>query len=129
MKMALLIVRSLLGLAFVVFGLNGFLHFIPMGEPPAPGSPAGQFFAAVSSTGYMSVVFACQLIGGLLLLFNFLPVLGLTILCPIVFNIVLFHATMEPNGLPMAIGFALVTLFLVWAYWEQYRPLLRQPAK
>ncbi|MGI8890138.1 MAG: hypothetical protein ACR2G0_05065 [Chthoniobacterales bacterium] len=129
MKIATIIIRSLLGLAFVVFGLNGFLHFIPMGELPSPNSPAGQFFAAVTTTGYMKVVFLCQIVGGLLLLLNFLPVLGLTILCPVVFNIVLFHATMEPKGLPMAIGFALVTLFLVWAYWEHYRHLLRRPGK
>ncbi|MDQ3199132.1 MAG: hypothetical protein M3Q46_08105 [Verrucomicrobiota bacterium] len=128
MKVVILIVRSLLGLAFVVFGLNGFLHFIPM-DPPAPDGPAGQFFAAVTSTGYMKVVFLCQIAGGLMLLLNLLPVLGLTILCPVIFNIVLFHLTMEPKGLGMAIGFALVALFLVWAYWDHYQHLLRQPQK
>ncbi|MEO5753845.1 MAG: hypothetical protein ABIR38_03980 [Chthoniobacterales bacterium] len=129
MKIAILIVRSLLGLAFVVFGLNGFLHFIPMGPPPAPDSPAGQFIAAVSTTGYMTVVFVCQFVGGLLLLVNFLPVLGLTILCPVVFNIVLFHATMEPKDMPIALGAAALSLFLIWAYWDHYRHLFRQPNK
>ena len=127
MKILTVIVRTLLGLVFVVFGLNGFLHFIPMGPPPAPDSPAGQFFAAVSTTGYMQVVFACQLLGGLLLLVNFLPVLGLAILCPVVFNIVLFHVTMAPSGLPLAIGVAVLTLYLIWAYWDHYRHLVRQP--
>ena len=127
MKILIIIVRTLLGLCFVVFGLNGFLHFIPMGAPPPPDSPAGQFFAAVSSTGYLKVVFACQLIGGLLLLFNLVPVLGLALLCPIVFNIVLFHLTMAPSGLPMALGVTVLTLVLVWAYWDHYRHLLRQP--
>lgn len=129
MKIVTIIVRTLLGLAFVVFGFNGFFHFIPMGAPPAPDSPAGQFFAAVSTTGYMKVVFLCQILGGLLLLFNLLPVLGLTILCPIIFNIILFHATMAPSGMPTAIGVALLALFLVWAYWDQYRHLVRQPNK
>lgn len=129
MKIVTIIVRVLLGLAFVVFGLNGFFHFIPMGDPPAPGSPAGQFFAAVTTTGYMKVVFLCQIVGGLLLLLNLLPVLGLAILCPIVFNIVLFHATMEPKGLPVAIGVTVLTLILVWSYWDQFRHLLRQPNK
>ena len=127
MKILTLIVRTLLGLIFVVFGLNGFLHFIPMGSPPPPGSPAGHFFAAVFATGYMQVVFACQILGGLLLLVNFLPVLGLAILCPVVFNIVLFHVTMEPSGLPLAIGVAVLTLYLIWAYWDHYRHLIRQP--
>jgi putative oxidoreductase len=128
MKIVTIIVRILLGLTFVVFGFNGFFHFIPM-TPPPPDSPAGQFFAAVSTTGYMKVVFLCQIVGGLLLLFNLLPVLGLAILCPVVFNIVLFHATMAPSGLPMAIGVAVLTLILVWSYWDHYRHLLRQPNK
>jgi hypothetical protein len=127
MKILTIIIRTLLGLAFVVFGLNGFLHFIPMGTPPPPDSPAGQFFAAVTTTPYMHVVFACQLIGGLLLLFNLLPVLGLTILCPVIFNIVLFHITMAPSGIPLAIVVALLALYLVWAYWQHYRLLLQQP--
>src|SRR4249920_1059803 len=84
MKIATIIARTLLGLVFVVFGLNGFFHFIPMGAPPAPDSPAGMFFTAVSTTGYMKVVFLFQIIGGLLLLLNLLPVLGLVILCPII---------------------------------------------
>ena len=127
MKIITIIVRTLLGLAFVVFGFNGFFQFIPMGPPPPPDSPAGQFFAAVSSTGYMQVVFLCQIVGGFLLLFNLLPVLGLTILCPVIFNIVLFHATMAPSGLGLAIVVALLALFLVWGYWEHYRHLIRQP--
>ncbi len=127
MKILTVVVRTLLGLVFVVFGLNGFLHFIPMGSLPPPDSPAGHFFAAVSATGYMQVVFACQILGGLLLLVNFLPVLGLAILCPVVFNIVLFHVTMDPSGLPLAIVVAVLTLYLIWAYWDHYRHLVRQP--
>jgi uncharacterized membrane protein YphA (DoxX/SURF4 family) len=127
MKIATIIARTLLGLVFVVFGFNGFFHFIPMGPLPAPESPAGMFFAAVSTTGYMKVVFLFQIIGGLLLLLNLLPVLGLVILCPIIFNIVLFHATMAKSGLPLAMGVAVLALFLIGMYWDHYRHLVRQP--
>jgi hypothetical protein len=75
----------------------------------------------------MHVVFLCQLIGGLLLLLNLLPVLGLTILCPVIFNIVLFHFTMAPSGIPMALVVALLALYLVWAYWRHYRPQFERP--
>ena len=126
-KIATIIARTLLGLVFVVFGFNGFFHFIPMGPLPPPDSPAGMFFAAVSTTGYMKVVFLFQIIGGLLLLLNFLPVLGLVILCPIILNIVLFHVTMAKSGLPMAVGVAVLALFLVGMYWDHYRYLVRQP--
>ena len=74
MKIVTIIAGTLLGLIFVVFGFNGFFHFIPMGPPPAPDSPAAMFFTAVSTTGYMKVVFIVQIIGGLLLLLNLLPV-------------------------------------------------------
>ena len=75
MKTATLIARILLGLMFVVFGLNGFLHFIPM--PPPPKGPAGEFAGALFSTGYLNVVMALQLVGGLLVLSGrFLPLGG-----------------------------------------------------
>ena len=127
MKIATIVARTLLGLVFVVFGFNGFFHFIPMGPPPPPDSPAGMFFAAVSTTGYMKVVFLFQIIGGLLLLLNLLPALGLVILCPIIFNIVLFHLTMAPSDLALPIGVAVLAVFLIGMYWDQYRHLVRQP--
>ena len=128
MKIVTIIARVLLGLIFVVFGLNGFLHFIPM-PPPPPDSAAMHFFTALSTTGYMKVVFALQILGGLLVLLNFLPVLGLAILYPIVFNIVLFHLTMAPSGLPLASFVALLSLILLASYWEHFRHLVRQPGR
>lgn len=127
MKIATIIARTLLGLVFVVFGFNGFFHFIPTGPLPPVDSPAGMFFAALSTTGYMKVVSLFQIIGGLLLLLNFLPVLGLVILCPIILNIVLFHTTMAPSGLPLALGVAVLAVFLIGMYWDHYRHLVRQP--
>ena len=71
MKTTSLIARLLLGLIFVVFGLNGFLHFIPM---PPPTGVAGQFFGAIFASRYWVVIFGVQIIGGLLLLINrFVP--------------------------------------------------------
>lgn len=127
MKILTMVAQILLGLAFVVFGFNGFFHFIPMGSPPAPDSPAGMFLAAVSSTNYMKVVFVFQIIGGALLLFNLLPVLGLVILCPIIFNIVLFHATMEPKGIAFGIVLAVLALFLVGMRWDHLHRIVKQP--
>src|SRR5882672_11265697 len=95
------IARVLLGLLFLVFGLNGFLHFIPMG--PMPTGLAGQFVAALSQSHYMSVVFAFQLIPGILLLLNRYVPLALTLLAPVIVNIILFHAFLAPAGLPLAI--------------------------
>ena len=107
MKIITTIARYLLGFMFTLFGLNGFLHFLPMGPVPPL---AGQFFGAMVQSHYMAVVFALQLVCGLMLLANRYVPLALTILGPIIFNIILFHIFMEPSGLPLA---AVVTL--LWA--------------
>jgi putative oxidoreductase len=100
MKTVALISRLLLGLVFLVFGLNGFLHFIPM---PPPTGIAAQFFTAIFVSKYWVVIFALQVLGGLLLLFNRYVSLALVILAPIIVNIFFFHLLMAPSGLPLAI--------------------------
>jgi membrane glycosyltransferase len=100
MKIASLIARYLLGLVFVVFGLNGFLQFIPQG--PMPTGVPGQFLGALMVSHYMVPVFAFQLIGGILLLINRYVPLGLTILAPVIVNILMVHILLVPSGLPLA---------------------------
>jgi putative oxidoreductase len=100
MKIAALIARILLGLIFLVFGLNGFLHFIPMGPPPA--GLAGQFIAALFQSHYLVVVAGIQVIGGALLLVNRYVPLALVLLGPVIVNILLFHLFLEPKGLAIA---------------------------
>ena len=89
MRVASLIARYLLGLIFLVFGLNGFFHFIPM--PPATGT-AGQFMGAMFVSHYLVVVFLLQVIPAILLLINRYVPLALTLLAPVIVNIFLFHA-------------------------------------
>ena len=112
MKTVTIIVRVLLGLMFVVFGSNIFLHFIPM--PPPKPSLATDFSKALMESHYMYVVGALQVMGGLLLLIGRWVPLGLTLLGPVVVNILLFHIYLEPTGLPMAIVVSTLALFLLW---------------
>lgn len=111
MKIVALISRILLGLLFTVFGLNGFLHFIPM-KPPT--GLAGQYMGALFVSHYLVVVFLVQLIGGILLLVNRFVPLALLLLGPVLVNILLFHSFMAPEGLPMAL-FATVLWLIVFA--------------
>lgn len=122
MKVLTIIARILLGLVFLVFGCNGFFHFFQM--PPPANPVAVQYFTVLASTGYLSVVFALQIIGGLLVLGGLVP-LGLTILCPIIVNTLLFHACMAPEGLPLPIVCALLAIFLIWRYWGNFAGLVR----
>ena len=100
MKILTNISRFLLGLIFLVFGLNGFLHFIPM---PPPSGVAGQFLGAMFVSKYLLVVSGLQGISGALLLINRYVPLALTILGPIIVNILLFHGLMNPAGIGLAL--------------------------
>lgn len=114
MKYAIIIARVLLGLVFVVFGSNAFLHFIPM--PPMEG-PAGAFIGGLVSSGYIYAIAGLEVIGGLLLLLGARFVaLGLTLLGPVIVNIVLYHIFFDMKGMPIALVIAFLSLFLLWVY-------------
>ncbi len=108
MKIASLIARYLLGILFLVFGANGFLHFIPM--PPMQGL-AGQYMGALFLSHFLVVVFLLELIPAILLLVGRYVPLALVLLGPVIVNIVLFHAFLAPSGLPLAL--VVVVLWLL----------------
>ena len=111
MKIAALIARNLLGLMFLVFGLNGFLRFIP--QPPPTGL-ALQYFSVMSASHIMVAVFLLQIAGGALLLLNRFVPLALVLLGPIIANILLYHALISPKT--AAPGLLALTLFLIVLY-------------
>jgi len=114
MKIASLIARYLLGLMFTVFGLNGFLHFIPQ---PMPANPlAQQFLIAVSASHFAAFFFTGQVLAGLLLLSGFFVPLALIILAAELYNILAYHLTLAP-GIPPA----LVACVLWILVFSQYR--------
>jgi uncharacterized membrane protein YphA (DoxX/SURF4 family) len=107
--------RLLLGLVFTVFGLNGFLHFIP--QPPLPPGPTLDFIMGLLGTGYFfPFLKGTEVIMGLLLLADRFVPLALTILAPIVLNIVAFHVFMAPSGLPVAAVILALEAYLAWSY-------------
>lgn len=123
MKIAALIARILLGLLFLVFGLNGFLHFIPM---PPPAGLAGQYMGALFLSHYLVAVFLLQIIGGALLLANrFIP-LALILLGPVLVNILLFHSLMAPEGLPMALFATVLWAILFYSVRRAFAGVLVQ---
>jgi putative oxidoreductase len=111
MKTASVIARYLAGVIFLVFGLNGFLNFIPM---PPPGGVAGQFLGVLYVSHYVWVIFAFQVVAGVLLLVNRYVPLAVAVLAPVVVNILSFHALMAPSGLPLALLVAVLwaTIFV-----------------
>lgn len=117
MKIVILIARLLLGLIFVVFGLNGFLNFLSMG--PMPTGLAGQFIGALFLSHYFWVVAALQIVGGVLLLVNRFVPLALVLLGPVIVNILLYHVFLNHAGIGLAIVVA-VLWFVVFYGYRQY---------
>ncbi len=121
-------VRTLLGLVFVVFGLNGFLLFMP-GDPSGMPEGALKFSIALFETGYMNpLVSGVQVLVGVLLLVNRFVPLALALLAPIVVGIVAFHVFLAPSGLVIAIAVAVAECYLAWAHRAAFRPMLRATA-
>jgi len=114
MKIVTMIARYLLGLMFLVFGSNMFLHFIPMGKMPA--GLAGQFTAALFAAHYFYVVGAIMVVSGILFLVNRFVGLGLTLLGPVLFNILLYHLLMDPGGIAMGAFATLLWLLVAWEH-------------
>jgi len=118
-------VRIAMGLIFFVFGLNGFLNFIP---PPSGPMPEGAmaFGMAVMKTGYLFQLLKGTevLVGALLLANRFVP-LALALIAPVVVNIVAFHAFLEPGGLALPAVILAAEVYLAWTYRGVFRPMLR----
>lgn len=116
--------RLLLGLLFLVTGLNGFLDFLPHPTTPIPEG-ALAFTAAMLSTGYLfPLVMGTQLVSGALLLLNRWVPLGLTLLAPVVVNILAFHLFLAPTGLGLALVVLALELYLAWTYRRVFLPML-----
>src|SRR5260370_38347880 len=102
MRTASVVARYLAGVIFLVFGLNGFLNFIPL---PPPGGIAGQFMGALYASHYLWGIFAFQVVAAVLLLVNRYVPWAVAVLPPGIVHILVFHALRAPGGLPLAFFF------------------------
>src|SRR5580658_1029884 len=122
MKMAAIVARYLLGLIFTVFGLNGFLNFIH--QPPPPNPLAIQFLVSVSESHFAAFFFAVQLLGGLLLLSGYFVPFALTLLAAELYNILAYHLTFAPSGIPVALVASLLWILVFLQYRKSFSGIL-----
>ena len=124
MKIVTLICRCLLGLIFLVFGLNGFLHFIP--QPPPPPGLALDYFMVMLKSHYLVLPFILQIVAGVLLLANRFVPLALVLIGPVIVNILLFHALMAPAGLPPGVVVTILWLVLFYRFRAAFAGIFEQ---
>src|SRR5882762_5714978 len=124
MKIVTLIARLLLGLIFVVFGLNGFFNFLSMG--PMPTGLAGQFIGALALSHYYWVIAALQVAGGALLLVNRFVPLALVLLGPVIVNIVLYHVFLNPSGIALAVVVVILWLIVFYGHRQYFSGIFVQ---
>src|SRR5512140_2902646 len=128
MKIAVVIVRTLLGLGFAFFGLNVLHPFLPQ-PPMEAGSLPAQFFTVMVPTHWMTVVGLFQLVGGLLVLSGRAAPLGLALLAPVLVNILSFHILLDHgHGIAPGLVFSVLEGFLVSSYRGSSAPLLTMNA-
>lgn len=108
MKIAALIARILMGLVFLLFGLNGFLHFIPGSDVLPPGQ-AGQFALALAQSHYFQAVSVVEIVAAVLLLSGFYVPLSLVLIGPVIVNILFYHIFLFPHGAEPA-----VVVLILW---------------
>jgi len=123
MKIATIIVRILLGLVFFVFGLDAFFNFIP--KPPVPKGAAGDFTNLLVSSGYFYAVKCFEVAGGFLLLLGWKAPLGLTLIGPVIINILFYDIFLDHSALPMGVVVAVLALFLLWSYRSAFAGLVK----
>ncbi|MGD1083602.1 MAG: DoxX family membrane protein [Verrucomicrobiota bacterium] len=123
MKIAVIIARVLLGLIFTVFGLDAFIHFMP--KMPVPQGQAGAFVGALFSSGYLYAVKCFEVSGGILLLTGWKARLGLTLVGPVIVNILFYDIFLDHSGLLLGIVLGALALFLLWAWRGAFAGLVR----
>lgn len=126
MRVLTLVARLLLGVLFLVFGLNGFLNFLSMGPPPS--GLAGQFIGALFVSHYYWVIAALQIVAGVLLLVGRYVPLALVLLGPIIVNILLYHIFLMPAGIVLAVVATLLWFIVFYSYRQYFSGIFVQRA-
>jgi len=123
MKIAAMISRFILGAGFIVFGANILHPFLPM-PPMPPDAPPAKLMAVMGPTHWMALVGLFQFFGGLFVLFGRTAPIGLTLLGPVLVNILAFHILlMGGAGIGPGAVFSVLEIFLIYCYRDYFAPI------
>jgi putative oxidoreductase len=119
------VTRVLLGLIFSGFGLNGLLQIVP---PPTAQGAAAVFMGGLTASRYFfPLLFITYLFAGAALLVGRFVPLALTVLAPIIVNILVLHLFVPSSKAEMCLAVLVTVLemYLAWCYRAAFQPLLR----
>ena len=119
--------RLLFGFGFLVFGLNGFLQFMP--NPPVT-QEAGALLGALANTGYFFIMIkSIETLVGILLLTNIFAPLAVVLIAPVLVGITTIHLFLNPAGLPLIILLHILHLIIIIGYKDYYRSMFTLKAE
>jgi len=123
MKIAMIIVRTLMGLMFL-FASVVVLFKINMGKMPEMSEANKTFMAGITASGYlMTFIKVTELVCAILFLIGRYVTLATVVIFPIVINILLTHIFVAPEGVPTAAALLIGNLFLAYYYRKNYASL------
>lgn len=115
-------IRVILGLFVLVFGLNKFLNFLP--APEGMSDAAGAYFGALMSAKVLTLVAIVEILSGLAFIFNKYGALMALILMSVSVNIILFHVTLDPDGIAPGFAVFILNIMVLYTYKNKYKELL-----
>ena len=122
MKIAVVVVRTLMGLLFIFASIVVLFKLVP--QPEQTGA-VKVFMDGVIATGYlMTLIKVTELVCGIAFVTGRFVPLASIVIAPVIVNIFLFHAFVDTSGLPVAIFLVLANLFLGYSNWDKYKPLM-----
>jgi len=119
MKIATIIVRSLMGLLFIYASVSFFLKLAP--EPETTGAFKAFQSGIVASTYILPLAKVLELLCGISFLTGKFVSLANIVILPVTINILMINLFMTPENLPIAIGIMLANIFLIYRYWDNYK--------
>ena len=128
MKVAMIIVRTLLGLMFIFASVTYFMMLFGMFTPPPIEGPMKAFNEGLAASGYFfTLLKITELVCGILLVTGRFVPLALLILSPIIINIFMVHVFTDRTmpGPVVAIFLVLANIFLAWYHWDAFRPVVQ----
>lgn len=123
MKIAAIIVRTLMGLLFLFGSITYLFHLMP---PPELTGTVKAFMEGMMATGYMmELIKVTELVCGVAFVTGYFVPLACVVIAPVIVNIFMFHTFVEPSGFPIALSLVLANAFLGYVHWEKFKPMLR----